>query len=560
MSGKVISFDKGEDRLLDLAERYSDEKNYRAALRMIYKKMSLYGTEPDDWMFLAELYDDMEVYESAINCWYRFLNICPEENIADAYEGLAACYYNVGNESQSAYYYSKMLAIDPDVTPESKLELAKMFTHSPRKMFKVIYPPEKADYSDSIEIGVELLKKGKYTDAIRTFSRVHPESFLAATAQNYRAVCYLISGDKENAEKECLSLLEKDPEDVQALSTYCALMVEKKELERSREIANRLCELETNNPDELYKIATVCCESGLHYEAYKKFCSLEGIVDYDLTLLYFKAVAAYKAGMLRECKETFLKLLDVFPYAEVARYYYNELRAEPKEGEEKRVELSYFYKVPTKERESRIKLLAVLLDLPDKEIRAYKEKYDLIPVFRWCFDEFDGQEAELQMLAVNVAVHARMESFIEEVLLSSTVNDIIKIETMHRLFEQNESRDVAFVLNDVYRVFRFKELDVGRPKRKQFMFAYSLCLVKFCVLGKERASTYNRIAAEVYVALSAKGLLEMAYNKEALAGTMHCMAQGKRGNFAKSAASLNTKEQAIRKIYDAVRGETRRWN
>ena len=130
MDEKVIAFDAGEDRLVELAERYCDEKNFCAALRMIHKKINLYGAEPDDWMFLAEIYDDMETYEMAINCWFRYLAVCEIEALADAYEGLAACYYNVGNEAQSAYYYNKMLSEDDDVPAESKMEIARMFTLS----------------------------------------------------------------------------------------------------------------------------------------------------------------------------------------------------------------------------------------------------------------------------------------------------------------------------------------------------------------------------------------------------------------------------------------------
>lgn len=35
-------------------------------------------------MFLAEIYDDMETYEMAINCWFRYLAVCEIEALADA--------------------------------------------------------------------------------------------------------------------------------------------------------------------------------------------------------------------------------------------------------------------------------------------------------------------------------------------------------------------------------------------------------------------------------------------------------------------------------------------
>lgn len=176
------------------------------------------------------------------------------------------------------------------------------------------------------------MKSGKYEDAATAFSKVHPASRLAGAAKNYLAVCHLVTGDSDAAEKDCLELLEKDPDDVQALSTYCAVLIEKKQTAKSREIARRLASISTENPDELYKIATVCCESGLDAEAYEKFCVLEEIVRYDLTLIYFKSVAACKCGKYRESLEGFGKIIDVFPQAEVARYYYNAMRLYLEEG------------------------------------------------------------------------------------------------------------------------------------------------------------------------------------------------------------------------------------
>lgn len=159
------------------------------------------------------------------HCWFRYLAVCEIEALADAYEGLAACYYNVGNEAQSAYYYNKMLSEDDDVPAESKMEIARMFTRSPKSLFKVVYPPEKADYGETVDEGVKLLKSGKYEDAATAFSKVHPASSPCGRGEKLSRRRHLVTGDSDAAEKDCLELLEKDPDDVQALSTYCAVLI-----------------------------------------------------------------------------------------------------------------------------------------------------------------------------------------------------------------------------------------------------------------------------------------------------------------------------------------------
>lgn len=54
----------------------------------------------------------------------------------------------------------------------------------------------------------------------------------------------------------------------------------------------KLVSLNAKDPDDIYKIATVCCENKLHKEAFELFCKLEGDFAYDTTVLYFKAIAA----------------------------------------------------------------------------------------------------------------------------------------------------------------------------------------------------------------------------------------------------------------------------
>ena len=51
----------------------------------------------------------MELYSSAVNCWFRFMDNCSGEDLPDIYEGLAVNYLNMGTEAQSAFYYNKLI-------------------------------------------------------------------------------------------------------------------------------------------------------------------------------------------------------------------------------------------------------------------------------------------------------------------------------------------------------------------------------------------------------------------------------------------------------------------
>ncbi len=508
MKGKSVKFDLSADKLLDIAEEKLDKEEYLPALRFLHKSIELYGPAVDEYADLAEAYEGIEVYEQAIDCWFQYLDLCAEEEAVDAYEGLAACYYNVGNEPQAMIYYKKMLS-DKYFSPENSLDLNGMFDReeSAPARFRVSWPPEKADHTGELSEGVRLLREGQMQKAEETFLRVPKDSAQYPAAQNYLAVSCLLQGDSARAETICRALLETEPDNVQALSTYAAVLAEQERPQEGRAVAEKLAAIHTDNPDELYKIATVCCENHLYEEALEKFRILSGTVRYDRTLLFFKGVAALRCGKLQESLSAFGTILDVWPDAEVARYYYDAVR-EFSEGKTSLPDLGFFYRLPKAEREGRVRLLKALLSLPVAELHAYCTQTDLQPLLRWCFDEEDGQLPDLQMLALAVAERADMRSFLADVLLKSTVNDVIKVEAVYRICCRNRAFECGVVLANDYHKIGFDRLQTGRKKHKIFVQAYAQCIARFSLFGDGAGEEYRQAAQALYAAAESAGALD----------------------------------------------------
>lgn len=522
MEEKEIKFDLSADKLLDLADARLDGGDPVAALRLLHKSLELYGPGADEYVSLADAYDEMEIFDLSANCWFSYLDICPEEEAVDAYEGLAACYYNMGNEPVAMYYYNRMMH-DKFITPANNVEMGELFDHPPRRRFKLTWPPERADYSDDIDEGLRALKAGEYDRARACFQRVHPQSEYYFPARNYLAVCCLLEGKPEEAEKECLAVLREHLDNVQALSTYAAVLTEEGRKEDAYRAAVRLSSLDTDSPDELYKIATVCCENGLYEQAYEKFCRLEKSVSYDLTLLYFKAVAALRCGKTQESLASLGKILDVYPDAAVARYYFRAIRAYAENGGTL-PQTSFFYRVPDEERKRRIEFLAVLAQLKSAELRAYCDEADITELFEWAFDESDGQESELQLMAVAVAVGGGQDGLIRGLLLDSTANDAVKFEALRRLCLRNRQDEFGAVVGDLYRRLPIAHLSVGRTAHAKFVQAYALCFSRFAPLGEGSAAEFCLAAQEVYASLEREGRLSLAHSVESLACAIYLAA------------------------------------
>lgn len=151
-----MKIDFSKSRFRERAVKYYDEGNYLSALRFAYKEINLYGGDGDAYMMISDIYENMELYSSAVNCWFRFMDNCMGEDLPDIYEGLAINYLNMGNEAQSAFYYNKLMDTDNTLTPENKADIAETFAHDKRSRFRFVYPPRFADYSGETEAGAAL--------------------------------------------------------------------------------------------------------------------------------------------------------------------------------------------------------------------------------------------------------------------------------------------------------------------------------------------------------------------------------------------------------------------
>lgn len=563
MEQKTIAFDLSEKNLIKLADKRFETGDYLGGLRYLHKKIELYGEDADEFITLADIYDDLELFEISADYWFRFLDECEEDERAEAYEGLYHCYYNLGNRALEEYYY-RLLRQERERMGEN-MDDADYYMDgdgpdeeepaSPRPRLRLVWPPEKADHTPEIAEGLAALRRGDYAEAAEQLASVPPQAPQSAQALNYLAVAYLLGGKPEEAEAACRELLGRNAQDVQALCTYAALLTELNRPEESRALAERLARIPTEDPDEMYKVATVCCENGLYRVGYEYFCKLEEKAGYDLTLLYFKAVAALRCGEVRACVVSLGNLLDLKPSAAVARYAYREAARYQREGGEM-PELNFFYRVPAAERVRRMHLLAMLAQLPREALRAYCRETDITELLEWCVDEGSGNEGELQLLGLTVAVRAGLEFFWRKAFLCISVNEAAKLQALCELCELNKPFDIGMSIAGVYRPVAFDTLHTGRAKHMPFVRAYSKCVARFVPLGFGRSDDFCGAAQKIYAALERDGLLDAAKNEDSLACAIYLSARV-RGKKTREAVKLfGAKASAVGLILRSLRGES----
>ena len=512
-NGKVKKIDFSRKRFAAIADKYYNEGNYLSALRMAYKEYETYGGDGDVFMRLSDIYEAMSLQGAAINWYFRFLDVAEEGDLPDIYEGLAVNFLELGQESQSAYYYNRLIDVDDMLPEETKLDIVEAFSTDKKNKLRFVYPPRLADYSQEITMGSRALKAGECTRAIEEFSHVEKGAKEYTHAQEMQAVAYLLQGKADEAEKVCLGLLEENPNEVRVLATLAAAYLEQDRGEESRAIALRLAAQEQTDADDLYKVATVCCENGLHEEAYQKFRQLDKKMPFDGRMLYFRAVSAYKSGRIDEAERALDILCAVYPDAEVAKYYLRELRLY-KEGGTSAPELIYFYHLPQEERERRCRSLIHIGKCPKDEAQIFGLLALHDGYFRWCFDEMDGNDHDLQYLGLVTAVHVRADEFIQEILLDYEVADILKIETLRMLLERNEEMEVGLVLCSIYKRVVLPRVSIGRKRRKKFIEAYAKLASKFISIKDGYGEKIKTATERLYEALAAYDNLELVDNSD----------------------------------------------
>ena len=521
----VKKIDYDIDRLGAMSDKYYNEGKLLSALRLAYRQYDLYGGDGDIYTRLADIYEGMGLHASAINWLYRFIDIAEVDDLPDIYEGLAVNYLNMGQENYSAYYYNRLIDADASLPIEAKQDILDAFSKPKNAGFRFVYPPEAADYSKELEMGSRALKAGDCKRAVKAFEQIEKGSKEYAQAKEMQAVAHLLAGEEREAEKICLELLETKPNDTRALATLSAVYLEQGKKEESREIALRLYSLKQENIDDLYKVATVCCENGLHEQAFEKFCEVEDKMPFDGRMLYFKAVAAYKCGKLEESEKAFDTLCSVYPDAEVAKYY---LRALRRRGENEPLNEAeapdYLYHLPQAERENRCRSLLHIGSCPKDEAQLF----GLIALhdgyFRWCFDEMDGADHDLQYLGIVTAEHVRADDFLREVLLDCEIADVLKVETLRMLYERNESVAIGLVLCHAYRRILLHKIKIGRKKRKRFLAGYAKIASRFVAINSEYGRRMQTAAESLYAALSERERLDLIENEDDLACAIYMLA------------------------------------
>ncbi len=527
MSDKVLKLNLSDEFLLDSAEKRYRDGDYLGALTMLNKRAGMYDSSADACALYADIYEEMGLYRLSADAWFRFLDTCNEADFSEGYEGLAVAFMNLNNEVQSALYYQRSLSDEELRFELTRLDKEEISSVRKKPELRIVYSADGSQGNpNALAEGLGLLKNGRLEEARAAFRDIPAASADYASSYGLAAMCTLMLGDEEGAEKECRELLEKYPENVQALTTYCAVLGARENKNEAKEVAKKLAELKADATDDLYRVATALCETGLDKEAYEKLCILKKRLPYDDNVLYFHAVSAYKIQKKEEAIDSLERLTTIFPRKAVARYYLERLRA-LRDGDGEPLSMTYYYRMPEEEYRAVADFLIAASNAPEPELLS--ELPSLDEFYRLAFDELEGRDEKLQMIAAKVAVRCRADKFVRETLLDYEGDEIIKLSILHDITMRNEDDSFGVVICNLYKEFFTHKLEIGERKKEAFLKAFSDVYSKFALLGEENEGKICAAAEDIYVTLGEAEAWEYIDERASLAAAIYRESRTKRG-------------------------------
>ncbi len=539
---KITRLQFDDDFLLDGAERRIGDGDYFGALTVLNKREERNRPLADAYALYAEIYEALELWQLAADAWFRFLDTCNEADFAEGYEGLGVAFMNMGNTLQSGFYYH--CASHEDESYPDPFDFDESIFEDPEPPKLRLVHAEGMPHSDAETLtdGLELLRTGNLEEAKARFSEIDEDSEDFASGAGLSAMCSLMLGDEDGAANECRALIEKYPENVQVLTTYCAVLGALEREEEAKKVASRLADLKVTSTDDLYRVATALCETGLDEDAYGTLCELKKRLPYDSNVLWFHAVSAYRTGHAEEAISSLETLTTLYPRKEIAKWYLARFRSE------EAVKINYYYRMPEEKYRSVAAFLLKASGL-DEEEKPFFTAEEFAENFRLAFDEMEGRDEKLQMLAAKVACKLKADFLLREMLLDCEGNEIVKLAILHELTCRNAEDSFGTVICNLYKEFFTHELDLGRRKKEEFLQAFADVYAKYALLGEEYANKICMAGEELYYALSEAGAWELLGERAALASAIYREARLKGGERGlKEICKLFDAEPAIAEI------------
>ena len=501
MQGKIISLSDHLNKYVKKADECAVKENYTRALGYLFSALSIKRT-PEILSAIANTYADMGLYALSNQCWFYYLEKMPEKKCGRAYEELAINHFYLNNFAIAGYYFNKKLEVDGFLSQEGIDKEILDYYSAPQeeKKFRLVYPPERADFSDEIKKAKQKMTAGDFDGAIKIYQEI-PDGVKDhdKIADDYSLACFL-AGDVEKAVEINRKRLKEGGDKFTIYCNLSSMYGALKNKEKSQYYYSLALSEPPKSTEDEYRLATASLEQ--HNEE-KGLALLEKVAkerQYDIDTDYLLSLVKINTGRYEEAEKLLKKLLKINPYDFLWKYYYKLVKKLIKGDEQAKalLPISYELDIPVKEREewvNKVKHTALASLGTGKRPERFNE------IMEWGVRNYSGNEtfAKACVLSYGGLKNKAEEKFLREKLMDADISADLKVVMLYLLVMQGVSDKISLVVSGVFVRTKPKKLKFGEDiSALGFSSAYALCFSKSVVMGITDVGTIAKSAERLH--------------------------------------------------------------
>lgn len=482
----VLKFDTGAKAYKKLADKRLDEDDIEGALSLLLEAKERTKYVLTIYFDIAEIYYEMGLYEYSVRYWFRALDRAPKYDLEDIYNGLGACFYNLGNFAAATYYFNQQFLVSKDGSVFFEDDILDSLAGAMSEPeFRVVYPPEEADYEDVMRRAKAHMYKGEYAKAREIYAEVPDGAKEYNTAQLESAVAAFMSGDADEGITISKKIFARDNENIFAICNLSSMYKYRTLYMLSDMYFSKLDESKAKNDDELYKIATACMEHGKYERAARCFEKLTIDRPYDMQLAFLKGVAQYNAKDFAGAKRTFGRIVRITEVNPPAASYFRRADDAEQNGVKNFHPLPNFYK-PLEEEETEYtkKLAALIKTKNEKVLKKRMKEPDFWELMDWSFFSSDKEVRRCACFLLALTDSKQAERYLLDKLLDPALSDEIKAYAVELYVLNGYDKTVGIVVSGLYKKLCFYPIHTENDAHSNlFTESYAMCYSKCAVLG-----------------------------------------------------------------------------
>lgn len=485
MKEKIIKFTRDWERISDLAYERRDKEDYVGALSSLHYEDRKYK-DPEVIAQIADVYTQMNMFETAISYWYKYLRYSSERYYCEAYNALGANYYFLNNDDLAGYYFNKQIktGVTDEMVFSSVLEDYYLeLQEQKRDMYKLAYPKKQIDIDDdNLFDGKVLIAENRFAEAIEKFNLIGRNSELYFETLVEKAYAEFNLGENERAVSDVDLAIKNGEVSVHSLNLAINICSRLGDIDGIAEYIEILKVYEGDG-DENYRKINLLCDLGLYDDALALIKEKKFDISYTANAYYISAVLTFNNGDISAASDM-MRNAYIITGSPVAKYYlrYMEKVLRGKENFEK---ISLSFDLPEKESERRISIIKkVFSSIGKRESEVTASEFGEIA--EWAFKATN--ERSIQLAAAIIIIAYKMKKLmpvIEDALIDPSVSDDVKYRIISFLCEQGFTGKYCVVYGGIFKKIQLKIPQIEGEYADLFVKAYAYAFGRMSMVSDD---------------------------------------------------------------------------